>query len=471
MNKLNSGCVFIIWGGTGNLTYSKLIPALYSLFLNNSLAEDLYFFSIGRKPYSNTEYLNLIRNMLETSNICDDVCLERFLSHFEYFQMNFEETEKYKLLKQKIDGTALKCNQALNQIFYFAVSPKYFNTISSNMNDFEFLNNNGFNRVIFEKPFGKDLETANQFNNMLKKVFNEDEVYRIDHYLGKTMIQNILTLRFSNRLFEEIWSNIGIDRISINIFEKEGVLSRGKYYDEFGALRDMVQNHLLQIVALIAMDAPEAFIPDAILKEKLKILKSIKLFNDSDLQNSIILGQYEGYNLEDNIAFDSKTETFVQLKVQVLNEKWIGVPFYLTTGKALNEKYANIEIIFKENSSNFSLNNTDISRNKLVIKIQPDEGVELIFNSKIPGLENQIQTVKMDYCQSCNYIQRSPDAYEKLLLDVLNGDKTLFTNWDEIEASWIFIDLIQSKCNLLCNPLIIYPKYTKGPRLKDYETI
>lgn len=463
-------CLVIIWGGTGNLTYKKLIPALYSLYLDKALSPNLYFLAIGRKDYRTTDYHQIITDLVHDEMLCDESCLQKFLKQFEYFQMAFDDMEGYIRLKQKIDKLAELYQTEENQIFYFAVSPDYFESISNHMAHYGILNNKGFNRVVFEKPFGKDLKTAEVFNAKLKQIFTEDEIYRIDHYLGKTMIQNILTLRFGNRLFEEVWCNSGIESIHINIYEKEGVLTRGKYYDEFGALRDMVQNHLLQIVALLAMDAPKAFTPEGILAEKLKILRSIKPFTREDLNQHIILGQYEGYTSEPDVNPKSQTETFVQLRLELLTKKWVDVPFVLTTGKALDDKFANIEIVFKENSSGFSFPDTSLSQNKLLIKIQPEEGVELSFNSKIPGLENQVHTVKMDYCQSCQFVHRSPDAYEKLLLDVLSGDKTLFTHWDEIEASWYFIDSIQSECNAFCKPLVIYPKSTKGPRLDD-ETL
>lgn len=462
MERCKNPCILTIFGGTGNLAYKKLFPALYHLFLEKRLPKCFYILAIGRREYTSGSYQDSIRSYLSDDDRFDDDIWSDFSKLIGYFPLDFNEESHYIALSnhlKKLDGIYGTKN---NRLFYFAVAPKYFELIAKRLVTYDLLEDGtNFSRVVFEKPFGKDLKTAKSFNNILRDYFDEKQIYRIDHYLGKEMIQNILVLRFANRLFEEVWCKNGIEKIHIKVLERIGVEKRGGYYDGAGALRDMVQNHLLQILALIAMNAPESFDTESIRNEKVKVLSHLSL-NDSD--KNIVLGQYEGYVREDQVQPTSLTETYVSLTCHVDSPRWEGVPFILETGKKLDQKKAEVEIYFKPHSSNFSLDGSKNHPNRLIIRIQPSEGIFLEMNVKKPGLDLEIDRVNMEYCQSCKTLIHSPEAYEKLITDIIDGDSTLFARWDEIEASWAFVDRILDCCSLDRRYLKIYEQGKRGPQ-------
>lgn len=310
---------------------------------------------------------------------------------------------------------------------------------------------NGFKRVVIEKPFGRDLATARKLNSALEKGFSEEQIYRIDHYLGKEMLQNIMVIRFANTMFEPLWSNKYIDHVQITSSETIGVENRGGYYDQAGAIRDMMQNHMLQLLMLTAMEAPHSLDTDSIRDEKVKVLRALSL--PSDGLKSVVRGQYgqgiidktlvPGYRSEPRVRPNSNTETFVAMKVLIENRRWSGVPFYLRTGKRLEKRGTQIVIQFLDIPSIAYYNQySGLDPNRLVIEIQPREGVRLKFNGKKPGSKDIILPVEMDFCQNCDIGSVSPDAYERLLFDVMEGDSTLFTRWDELEYAWRIIDKI-----------------------------
>ncbi|MGD9639622.1 MAG: glucose-6-phosphate dehydrogenase, partial [Alphaproteobacteria bacterium] len=293
-----------------------------------------------------------------------------------------------------------------------------------------------FARIVFEKPFGEDLKTAKAINEELWSYFTENQIYRIDHYLGKEMIQNVLVVRFANIIFEQAWDNSTIESIVILAKEKEGILNRGNYYDKVGALKDMVQSHLMQMVALITMEKPQEFTSQAIKDEKVKVIKKLRIN-----QENILLGQYQNYLKVKNVNESSTTETFVYAKVCIDNERWKGVPIHLITGKMLDEKRSEIIINFKHETKAYSSS----KQNKLIIKVAPEEGVSFIFNVKEAGLNDLVVPASLEYCHSCNALGNTPEAYEKLLLDLINKQNSLFTRWDEIENSWQIIDSLKKK--------------------------
>lgn len=464
MFESHEPCIFTIFGSTGDLSYKKIFPALFHLHATHRLPSCFFVIAIGRREYTKTAYLESIKPFIEESDL---YCIEKwnsFSNLIDYFKLDFNSKADYLALDKYLNFIEKNHKTMNNRIFYFAVSPNYFEIISKNLSEAKLINSlDGFKRVVFEKPFGKDLKTAKHFNDILQTYFSEDQIYRIDHYLGKEMIRNILVLRFANRLFEEIWCKNGIEKVHIKILETIGIEKRGSYYDQTGALRDMVQNHLLQILALVAIDPPINFDINSIKDSKVKVLNHLKKYTGSLVSSDIVLGQYEGYKEEFEVPKNSLTETYAFIPCEIDLPRWKGVPFILETGKKLNEKKAEIEIYFKPHSSAYSPNNKRVKQNKLIIKINPTEGIYLEMNAKKPGLDFDIDQVNMEYCHSCHSLSRSSDAYEKLITDIINGDSTRFARWDEIESAWSFIDQIIECCSLNKNMLETYKVSSKGP--------
>ncbi len=420
-------CQFMIFGATGDLTYLKLMPAIYGLYKEGELCNAFQLVCIGRKELNLDQYLESL-----DAQYTNQLEFETFKSHIVYKQMDFSDKESYESLQEYLG--------AKNWIFYLATAPRYFETITTYLNDYGYLKEIiGFRRIVFEKPFGVNFHDAKSINKHISKFLEESQIFRIDHYLGKEMIQNILLTRAYNSFFELLWHHDAIDYFEIVISEKNGVKNRGGYYDQSGAMKDMVQNHMFQVVSLLAMDLPETLIPESIQEEKAKVLKKI------EVTDNIVLGQYSGYLNEKGIDEKSKTETFVALEVKVHTKRWKDVSFYLKTGKALAEKYAHIVVHFKKN-------HTLAKDNILVIQVQPEEGIMLRVNSKEPGVSNTVTPVMMDYCHSCLKYGDEPSAYGRLLLDIILGDKSLFASWSEIESSWLAIDKLQKP------ELVIYDK-------------
>jgi glucose-6-phosphate 1-dehydrogenase len=343
-----------------------------------------------------------------------------------------------------------------DRVFYLAVPPSLFPIIAKGISSSRLVEKGDLSsRIVFEKPFGENLTTAKEINNELWKYFDEKQIYRIDHYLGKEMIQNILVVRFANSIFDKAWDKESIESIIILAKEDEDVSKRGNYYDKIGALKDMVQSHLMQMVALITMDRPKSYNSDEIKNEKVKVIQNFKIS-----EQDMLIGQYKGYVNAPGIEKDSKTETFVYAKGFIGDKRWEGVPIYLLTGKDLDEKRSEIIINFKHSESGLF----DNSSNKLIIKVAPSEGVNFMFNVKEPGLSSRVVASTLDYCHACKYTGNTPEAYEKLLLDVINNQDQLFTRWDEIENSWRIIDEIKKHDN----ELYIYENYDQLKK-KIYE--
>lgn len=454
----NQNVLFTIFGGTGDLTYYKLIPAFYQLYLGGRLINDMTILVLGRKDKDTTTYRQEVREILmkKISNFNENVFVS-FSAKLHYYNMNFEKPEAYEGL-----GTFMNSKNCPNRIFYLATAPTFFPFISEQLKDKKLLDIKGYSRAIFEKPFGYDLESAEKINATISDIFGEDNIFRIDHYLGKEMIQNINTVRFSNQIFSAVWNKDSIDNIQITVKEKDGVKDRGGYYDHAGALRDMVQNHLLQILALVAMEPPKSLDNHNIKEEKVKVLQNLSIHTELESQTNIVFGQYEGYREEAKVDPNSITETYVAMKCFVKSPRWEGVPFYLRTGKGLDGSEAKIVIEFRIDGSSTPLNVEKIP-NLLIIKIQPDEGVYLRINTKEPRSESNLMSVNLSYCQSCDIFYKSPDAYERLLLDILNGDTAMFTGWEEVKSAWELISEVIKRCSDKSQFLDIYPMGSDGP--------
>ncbi len=448
--------VMVIFGGTGDLTSRKLMPALYNLVRDGLLPEHFAVVSVGRREKTLEQYRSEVFDALNkySRNKIEDSYWAKLRDLIYYVQLDFSEESAYIGLKGFLEELDVKYHTQGNRIFYLAVSPDYFETIVHGLHISNLAEAKGsWKRLVIEKPFGKDLMTATKLNNKLNEVFSESNIYRIDHYLGKEMIQNIMVLRFCNSVFESLWSNKFIDNIQISLSEKDGVGTRGGYYENSGAMRDMVQNHVIQILSLVAMEPPVSLTTDAIRTEKLKVIQAIEEFTPEVIGSNVVFGQYgsgvvdgkhvPAYREEEKVSENSNTETFVALKLHVNNFRWAGTPFYIRTGKRLGTKSAEIIVQFKALPQILYFKDRDIQEpNLLVIRIQPNVGVFFQFNTKDFQTHGDIISAKMDTSCTVHTQGNTPEAYERLIYDILRGDTTLFSRWDEVEASWRFADKI-----------------------------
>lgn len=452
----NISAIMVIFGGTGDLTHRKLMPALYNLVYGQLLPSRFAVVCVGRKEKTLDQYRNEILDSLKkySRNPIDEPHWSRLAELIHYVQFDFTDQGGYQRLKDYLTKIDIAVHTGGNRLFYLAVAPEYFETIVQGLRDNQLANHPpAWSRLIIEKPFGKDLATARKLNRRLLEVFPESNIFRIDHYLGKEMIQNIMVLRFCNSVFESLWSNQFIDNIQISLLEKDGIGSRGGYYEHSGAMRDMVQNHIIQILSLVAMEPPVNLETEAIRAEKLKVVQSIEEFTPELLRDHVVFGQYgdgiidglpvSAYRDEAQVAPHSNTETFVALKLHINNFRWFGTPFYIRTGKRMGIKTAEIVIQFKSLPKVLYFKDLHVQEpNLLVIRIQPNVGVFFQFNTKDFNSYHDIVATKMD--TSCfRPIQgNTPEAYERLIFDIIRGDATLFSRWDEVEAAWMVTDRI-----------------------------
>lgn len=456
---ISKGNGLVIFGGTGDLAYRKLFPALYNLHVLNELPADYQVIGIGRRDYSQTDYLQIVQAWLQKYSRVKylEERFTDFARRIHYYKMDFDQADQYAGLLSYFDQAGLRGGI----IFYYAVAPQYFLPITQNLS----ICNCKLNRckVIVEKPFGDDLASARQLSEDLKASFLPGHVYYIDHYLGKEMIINIMTIRFFNSIFKGVWNRDFIDSVQINAFETVGVESRGGYYDKSGALRDMMQNHLFQILSIVAMEEPDQMESEDIKACQLKVFQDLKAIAPEKISKYMVLGQYRGYQAEDRVDPKSQTETYAALKVLIDNERWQGVPFYIRTGKKLKQRESEVIVQFKPTQK-------EAEGNILIIKIQPDEGVYLKFNIKKPGKENGVEVVKMDFCQSCILENRinTPEAYERLIKACMNSDQSLFSKWDQIELSWNYIDHVVASYKDHGGQVYTYEPDTAGPKEADH---
>ena len=467
--------LLVIFGGTGDLAHRKLYPAVYNLFLSGELPENFAVVAVGRRDKTAEEFRNDAAQAIKKfsrPNNSRDSDLNKILSRFYYYRLDIYNADGYAQLNDYLSDMDKAYGTGGNRIFYLAVAPEHFKPVVENLKSVGMVINDGasWQKVVIEKPFGSDLNSATMLNEVINRVFGEEHIYRIDHYLGKEMLQNIMAIRFANALFEPLWNNKYIDHVQIISSETVGVESRGAYYEKAGALRDMLQNHMLQLLMLTAMEPPAALDNYSIRDEKVKVLKSLSEMTEEKVRKHVVRGQYgrgqigneivPGYREEDKVSPVSDTETFIAMKVEVENFRWGGVPFYLLTGKRLPVKFTEIVIQFVSLPEVLYFKELrGLKPNTLHIRIQPTEGVELYFNTKKPGMRSEIIQVGMDFCQNCDIDEVSPDAYERLLLDVMKGDSTLFTRWDEVEYAWKFIDRI---ARAWADEKPIFPNYPAG---------
>lgn len=480
MNKTENQ-IYVIFGASGDLTKRKLVPAIYSLFVQNMLPENFVLLGVSRTEFSDDEFRsNMKSSIKEFKEIDDDTKIDEFIKKIFYTSITFDQTATYKNLKDKIVELRTKNKISGNTIFYLSTPPSLYGTIPQHLSAVG-LNkqDDGWKRLIIEKPFGYDLQSALKLKDELLKDWTEEQIFRIDHYLGKETVQNLLVTRFSNGIFEPLWNRNYINHAEITSAESIGVEKRGGYYESSGALRDMVQNHLLQVVGLTAMESPSSLEPIAIRNEILKVFQSLRPIKKEDVKNVAIRGQYlsskiksqqvPGYREEEGVNPESVTETYAALKFYIDNWRWGGVPFYIRTGKRLPTRVTEVVIHFKPTPHFlFSQNDVCQSCNQLVIRIQPDEGILLKFGMKTPGAGFDVQNVNMDFHYSDLSNQRIPSAYERLLHDTMKGDSTLFARTEEVLEAWKFLTpVIECWKNDKDVPLFGYPAGTWGPENAD----
>ncbi|MFD2158474.1 glucose-6-phosphate dehydrogenase [Rubritalea tangerina] len=454
-------CTVVIFGATGDLTHRKLVPALYNLAVDGELPHGVKIIGFARREKSDAVFREGLEELnKEVSRSGHDASLwEEYKESIHYHQSEFTDIDGYQRLAERLDAIDRERGGVGNRLFYIASAPEFFDVILENLKAVGLSEaaDGAWARVIVEKPFGTDLATAQHLNKVVNNTFAEKDTYRIDHYLGKETAQNIMVLRFANAIFEPLWNNKHIEQVQITCAEHLGMEGgRGGYYDKAGALRDMVQNHLLQLLSLVAMEPPTDLSADGVRDEKVKVLRSLRQLNSPELiKQNVVRAQYTaghvdakqvvGYREEDRVDPESMTEAYVALRMHVDTWRWSGVPFYLRVGKRLPKKATEISIHFKS-PPNVLFNATPGANeggNVLVIRIQPDEGISLRMVSKLPGTSLRMEPVKMDFHYATSFGKGSPEAYERLLLDAMAGDATLFARRDEVEEAWKYIDHIE----------------------------
>jgi glucose-6-phosphate 1-dehydrogenase len=475
-------CVFVSFGATGDLTRRKIAPALFSLFVQNLLPKSFAIVAFARRDMNDESYREEVKKAIKQfapKLPADGPEWDRFAQCIFYLRSNLDDPEGYKRLSDRLAQIDRERDLGGNHLFYLATPPENFDEIIENLGKAG-LNKpqreGGWSRIVVEKPFGYDLETARQLNHDLSAIFNEDQIYRIDHYLGKETVQNILVLRFANQVLEPLFNKNYVDHIEITVAETLGVEGRGNYFEHSGITRDIVQNHALQVLTLIAMEPPISLSADAIRDEKVKVLRSMRQFTPEDVARRTVRGQYgpgkikdgdkeeevPGYRQEEGVDPHSNTETYAAFRFEVENWRWSGVPFYVQAGKRLPKRVTEVQIEFKPvpNVLFARLAYGGICPNRLVIRIQPDEGASLEISSKVPGPEMNIQSVKMDFKYGSAFDVPIRDAYERLILDAMRGDASLFARNDEVEAAWTLITPILEAWRDLSCPL--FPNYAAG---------
>lgn len=451
--RVPAPCVLVIFGATGDLTHRKLIPALYRLGERGLLPPNFAVVGFARRPKTNEEFrAEMKKAVVSVIGAVEPQLWERFEQSLFYHISEFSDAEGYQKLKVLLSKLDQEQGTAGNRLYYLATAPDQFEVVTEQLRHAELNKGTGWARLVVEKPFGVDLASAKELNHKLRKVFAEADLYRIDHYLGKETVQNILVFRFANATFEPLWNKDHIDHVQITVSEILGVESRGKFYEQVGALRDMVQNHMMQLLSLVAMEPPVSLNPEAIRDEKVRALRSVRILTDEEVKNSVIHAQYsagslggekvKGYLEEENVSPQSSTETFLATRLWIDNWRWSGVPFYLRHGKRLPKYGSEIAIQFKHVPQVLFNVNSAVPPNALVIRIQPDEGIAFKINTKVPGPEMRINPVKMDFRYGQVYGHENPEAYERLLLDAMAGDPTLFIRGDETEVSWRLFDRV-----------------------------
>ncbi|MCQ8771501.1 glucose-6-phosphate dehydrogenase [Streptomyces telluris] len=466
----------VIFGVTGDLSRKKLMPAVYDLANRGLLPPGFSLIGFARRDWENEDFAQIVHDAVKEHSRTPfrEEVWQQLVQGCRFVQGDFDDDAAFETLKSTIQELDKQQGTGGNFAFYLSVPPKWFPKVVQQLKKHGLADQKegSWRRAVIEKPFGHDLASAQELNKVVHEVFPTEEVFRIDHYLGKETVQNILALRFANTLFEPIWNRSYVDHVQITMAEDIGIGGRAGYYDGIGAARDVIQNHLLQLLALTAMEEPASFDADALVAEKTKVLGAVRL--PKDLGKETVRGQYAhgwqggeevvGYLEEEGIDPNSKTDTYAAIKLEIDNRRWAGVPFYLRTGKRLGRRVTEIAVVFQRAPhSPFDHTATEeLGQNALVIRVQPDEGVTLRFGSKVPGTQMEVRDVSMDFAYGESFTESSPEAYERLILDVLLGDANLFPRLKEVELSWQILDPIEQYWESNGKPAS-YPAGTWGP--------
>ncbi len=484
--KLLEPCTIVIFGASGDLTSRKLIPALYHLFLGRQMPTPFRIVGFARREKTNEAWRAELREALgrfSRTQPVDEKAWEEFAKSVSYCRGEFHDPAAYTRLKEMLAASE-DPSLAKNLLCYLAISPSQFGDVVERLHASDLVDRSegleGWRRIVVEKPFGSDLASARALNAELTRYAHESQLFRIDHYLGKETVQNLLMFRFSNAIFERLWHRDAIDHVQITVSERHGVGTRGGYYEEAGALRDMVQNHLLQVLSLMAMEPPVTLEAEAIRDEKVKLLKALRVWEPDQVARQVVRGQYTAgmvgaenrpaYRGETKVAPESRVETYVALRVLIDNWRWSGVPFYLRTGKSLPLSASEVRVQFKPTPNVLFAAQCGprLDANSLTLRLQPNEGISLRFNGKVPGTSMQLRPVRMHFSYDAEFGAYTPEAYERLLLEAMAGDATLFIRRDEVETAWAFVDAIRDGWR--DRPLeegAFYPAGSWGPAAGD----
>jgi glucose-6-phosphate 1-dehydrogenase len=490
VDRVPAPCVMVIFGVSGDLTMRKLMPALYDLAVGLPLPEGFSIVGVSRRDWSDDDFRAEMRHAIEghTRMPISQEAWNSFAAGLFFVRGNFDDPATYDTLKTRLETVDQERRANGNRLFYLATPPSFYEAIIENLGrenlafrqDFYSDPATSWNRIVVEKPFGHDLASAHDLNGAIASVFSERQIYRIDHYLGKETVQNVLAFRFANILFEPIWSRHYVDHVQITVAEALGVENRAAYYEEAGALRDMVQSHILQLLAVTAMEAPAFFNGNALRDEKVKVLRSVVPPEGNKVSELTVRGQYApgftdgrqvpGYRQEKDVSPFSLTDTYVALKLTIDNWRWADVPFYIRTGKRLPRRVTEIAIQFKNVPHLMfkTVGALDLQPNVLTMRIQPDEGITLRFAAKVPGAATKLRTVRMDFAYGAAFGGAGADAYERLLLDAMLGDPTLFARRDEVETAWSLMQpILDNWANQQVTGLPLYEAGTWGPDKAD----
>ncbi|WP_454191507.1 glucose-6-phosphate dehydrogenase [Paenibacillus sp. Marseille-Q7038] len=469
---------FVLFGATGDLAKRKIYPALYNLFIDHKLPDSFSVFGLGRRELSDSDFQANVEKslrMFSRREVIDQDHLQKFLHAFRYRVLDVGHKEDYKTLLQEIEQQEQEIQTKSNRMFYLSVGPQFFGTIAANIQESGLGRTSGWKRLVIEKPFGHDLQSARELNESLSIAFKEEEIFRIDHYLGKPMVQKLEVLQNNNPVFKALWDNRYIANIQITSNETVGVEERAGYYDQVGAVRDMFQNHMLQLLMMLTTHSPNNTTNDDVRKKKKIVMNSLEQLHKEDVHSYVVRGQYGagvidgnpvvGYTSEPNIPENSSNDTFIAAKLKIDDYFWRGVPFYIRTGKRMKEKSTRIVIEFKEPlKKSGNANEENKKPNLLVFEISPDERISLHLNTRDPLNKEKIKPMYIDFHESQANL---PEAYENLIGDALNGDSTFFAHWEEVELSWQWVQPILEAYNENLVPLHIYAAGTNGPSASD----